>query len=180
MNGDVGTYVRMSADGLDGLLVKVTGVAEDATGDVVCVLETVKDVGSDGELGALLQLHAVGLGLCVDALDPVVVGLCVLMLHVLLEDNHVAVGNGLGLCRRQNGGCVVVDGASLEHGRGRGQRRQHSVGVLHGGCGGGGVSRGECSVEKEWWAKTEEGRSCADVWGKWSEGGGVEEADDWR
>lgn len=62
----------------------------------------------------------------------------VLVLDVLLEDDHVAVGNLLALCRRQDGSCVVVDGANLEHGRGRGQRRQrrHGEGVLHGGGGG--------------------------------------------
>lgn len=123
----------MPANGLDGLLVEVTRVTENAAGNVVCVLQTLKDIGSDRELGALSQLHAVVLGLCVDALDPAVVVLCVLVLDVLLEDNHVVVGNLLGLRRRQDGGSVVVDGASLEHGRGRGQRRQHSVGVLHDG-----------------------------------------------
>lgn len=57
----LGTYIRMPADGLDGLLVEVARVAEDAASDVVRVLETLKDVGSDRELGALSQLHAVAL-----------------------------------------------------------------------------------------------------------------------
>jgi hypothetical protein len=58
---ELGTYVRMPADGLDGLLVKVTRVAKNAAGDVVCVLEALKDGGSDRELGTLSQLHAFAL-----------------------------------------------------------------------------------------------------------------------
>ena len=88
----------MPANGLNRLLVKVTRVTEDTAGDVVRVLETLKDVASNRELGALSQLHAVILRLCVDALDPVVVVLCVLVLDMLLEDDHVVVGNLLGLC----------------------------------------------------------------------------------
>jgi uncharacterized protein (UPF0264 family) len=51
----------MPADGLDGLLVKVTRVAKNAAGDVVCVLEALKDGRSDRELGTLSQLHAFAL-----------------------------------------------------------------------------------------------------------------------
>lgn len=85
------TYIGVLSDLLDGLLVKVTRVTLHA-GHLVCVLETVKDVVGDGELsGALSQLHALLRVLGVDALDPVMVlgGI----LDVLLEDDHVAVGN---------------------------------------------------------------------------------------
>ncbi len=106
------TYVRVVTDGLDGLLIEVARVALHA-GHLVCVLETLEDLRSNGELrGALSQLHALLIVLGVDALDPVVVlgGI----LDVLLEDDHIAVGHLLGRRRRQHGGGAVVDGLCLE------------------------------------------------------------------
>lgn len=123
----------MPANGLDGLLIEMSRVTEDAAGDVVCVLQALKNVGGDRELRALSQLHAVVLCLCVDALNPLVVVLCVLVLDVLLEDNHVVVLDLLGLSGGQDRSSVVVDGANLQHGRGCGKCRQHGVGVLHDG-----------------------------------------------
>ena len=117
-----GTYIRVVADGLDSLLVKVTRVSHHA-GHVVCVLKTVEDVAGDWEvLGALSQLHALLVVLGVDALDPVVVlgGI----LNVLLEDDHVAVGDFLGGSRRQNWSCLLVDCLYLEGRRRRGQSRE--------------------------------------------------------
>jgi hypothetical protein len=92
------TYVWVPADGLDGLVVKVTRVTSHAADDVVCVLEAVKDVGCDGELRPLSQLHALVGALGVDALHPVVVLLGAVLLDVLLEDDHVRVGHLLCLC----------------------------------------------------------------------------------
>ena len=88
------TYIGVLSDLLDGLLVKVTRVTLHA-GHLVCVLEALEDLVGDGELsGALSQLHALLRVLGVDALDPVMVlgGI----FDVLLEDDHVAVGNLLG------------------------------------------------------------------------------------
>ena len=117
-----GTHIRVPPDLLEGLVIKVAGVADEATDDVVCVLETLEDVGGDGELGALAELHALILSLGVDALHPLVVLLGVL--DVLLQNDNVGVGdNLLGGGGRQHGGSVVVDGADLE-GRSCGQRQQ--------------------------------------------------------
>jgi hypothetical protein len=93
------TYIWVPSDGLDGLVVEVTRVTEHATDDVVCVLETIKDLGCHGELRSLSQLHALALALGVDALHPVVVLLCVALLDVLLEHDHVGVGHLLRLRR---------------------------------------------------------------------------------
>jgi len=130
------TYIWVSADGLDGLVVKVTRVADHATDDVVCVLETIKDVGCDGELGALSQLHALALALGVDALDPLVVLLCVALLDVLLEDDHIRVGHLLGVGGGHDGSSALVHGARLHHGRccGEGRQQRHGRVPHDGGC----------------------------------------------
>ena len=116
-----GTYIGVVPDGLDGLIIKVTRVALHA-GHLVNVLETIKDLSSDGELrGALSQLHTLLVVLGVDALDPVVVlgGI----LDVFLEDDHVAVRHLLGRGRRQHWGCVLVNRLHLEGRRCCGQSR---------------------------------------------------------
>lgn len=117
----------MPSDLLERLLIEMTRVTHHTANDVVGVLETVEDLGGDGELGALAQLHALILSLCVDALHPLVVALCVLVLDVLLENDHVRVRDDLlGACGRKHGGGAVVNGAHLE-GRSCGQR-QHCEG----------------------------------------------------
>lgn len=88
-----GTHIRVPPDLLERLVIEVAGVAGQATDDVVCVLETLEDVGGDGELGTLAQLCALVLRLCVDALDPLVVLLRIL--DVLLQDDNVRVGDNL-------------------------------------------------------------------------------------
>lgn len=88
----------MPADGLDGCVIEMTRVAHQSTDNVVCVLETIKDVLSHRELRTLAQLHTLILALGVDVLDPAVVVLDVVVLDVLLEDNHVRVGDGFGVC----------------------------------------------------------------------------------
>lgn len=108
------TYIGVLSDLLDGLVVKLTRVALHA-GHVVCVLEALEDVVGDGELrGALSQLHALLRVLRVDALDPVMVlgGI----LDVLLEDDHVAVGDLLCGSRRQHRRGILVDGLCREGG----------------------------------------------------------------
>ena len=92
-----GTYIWVPSDGLDRLVVKMTRVADQTADDVVCVLQAVKHLGGDGELGPLSQLHAFALLLCVDALHPAVVLLCMAVLDVLLEHDHVRVRDLLRL-----------------------------------------------------------------------------------
>jgi hypothetical protein len=124
----------VSPDLLDGLVIEMARVAHQRA-DVVCVLEALEVIGRQRGLGPLAQLHAVALALGVDALDPAVVALGIGVLDVLLEDDHVRVRHLLGLCRRENGRSIFVDGANLEDGRGSCQREQGECGVSH-DCGG--------------------------------------------
>jgi len=138
--GETGTYIGVSPDLLERLLVKVAGVAHQAADDVVCVLEALEDVGGKRELRPLAQLHALVVALGVDALHPIVVARGIGVLDVLLEHDHVRVGHCLGVHGRENGGGILVDGAHLEHRRRCGKSRQQSEGgVPHDECG----SRGE-------------------------------------
>jgi hypothetical protein len=67
------TYIRMSSDLLNGRVIEMPRVTQEAIGDVVCVLETLKDIGSDGELRAFSKLCSDVLALSVDVLHPAVV-----------------------------------------------------------------------------------------------------------
>lgn len=48
-----GTHIWVPPDLLERLVVEVAGVAHQSADNVIGVLETVEDVGGDGELGAL-------------------------------------------------------------------------------------------------------------------------------
>lgn len=111
------THIRVSPDLLNGLVIEVAGVAQEASDDVVGVLETLEDVGGQRELGALPQLHAVLLVLCVDVLDPTMVVVDICSLDVLLEDDHVRVGDLFGVDGGEDGGGILVDGVDGDGGR---------------------------------------------------------------
>lgn len=109
-----GTHIWVPPDLLEGLVVEVAGVTDQAADDVICVLEALKGFRGHGKLGALAEFHALVLSLDVDALHPLVVLLCIL--DVVLENDNVGVGNDLiNSGRRHNRGSLVVDGA---HGQG--------------------------------------------------------------
>lgn len=67
------TYIRMSSDLLNGRVIKMPRVAQEAIGDIVCVLETLEYIGGDGELRAFAELCSDVLALKVDVLHPAVV-----------------------------------------------------------------------------------------------------------
>jgi hypothetical protein len=113
----------MPSDGLDRLVIEMARVSDQSTDDVVCVLEAIENLLCEGELRSLPQLGAFALALCVDVLHPAVVLLGVAVLDVLLENNHVRVRQWLSMCRRQDGGSVVVDSGHLQHRRRGGERR---------------------------------------------------------
>lgn len=130
----------MSTDLLDDSFVKVTRVSHKATSEVVCVLETVEDIIKHWRLRPLLQLRLGLLSVEVEVLDPVVMLGGQVCGDVLLELDHVAVGDLLCVGGGHDGSCIAVDGGLVQHGRGRGQQRQRQADeVLH-DCGG-----GECS-----------------------------------
>ena len=68
------TYVRMPPDLLDGLLIEMPGVAQEALADLVCVLQPVEDIVNQQLLAALLQISTLRLAERVHLLEPGLVG----------------------------------------------------------------------------------------------------------
>ena len=68
------TYVRMPPDLLDGLLIEMPGVAQEALADLVCVLQPVEDIVNQQLLAALLQISTLRLVERVHLLEPGLVG----------------------------------------------------------------------------------------------------------
>lgn len=116
------TYIGVSPNLLDDILIEVAGVAEEAAGDVVGVLEALKHLVDDGELRALAQLGPLGLARAVDLLDPGVMSGRIIVLDVALELDDVRVGDLLGVDRGDDGSSVVVDRAGVQD---RGSCCQH-------------------------------------------------------
>jgi hypothetical protein len=119
------TYIWMTTELLDDSIVKVAGVAQEATCNVVGVLETIKGLVEERDLGSLLQLQLAVLVSGVDAGDPRVMGGSLGLLDMVLELDDVRAGNGLGVGRSQERShIVIVDGQDAEQRVGRGNRQQ--------------------------------------------------------
>lgn len=73
---DLVTYIRMSANRLNDGVIKVPRITEEITSNVVCVLDTFEDVGSDGKLRSFSELGPLILTLEVNVLDPALVLSC--------------------------------------------------------------------------------------------------------
>lgn len=83
----------MPSDLLDDGIIKMPGVTQEIPSDVICVLDTLEDIGGKGELSSFSELCSYVLALEVDILDPgVVIGGSSLG-NVFLEDNDVGIGN---------------------------------------------------------------------------------------
>lgn len=116
----------MSADLLNGLLVKVTRVSHNATGNVVCVLQAVEDVIDHGSLRSLLQVRLRLLLGGVEVGNPVVVLSSRVGGDVVLELDHIAVWNLLCVDGGDHWSSFIVD--RLDHDRrGRRQQRQRQA-----------------------------------------------------
>lgn len=113
----------MPADLLNGILIKVTRVAHQAAGNVVCVLQAVEDVVDHGSLRTLLQIRLGLLGGRVEVGDPVVVLGGQVRGDVALELDHVAIRNLLCVDRGDDWSSLVVDRLD-HHRRRRRQQRQ--------------------------------------------------------
>jgi hypothetical protein len=61
------------------------------------VLDTLEDIGGDGELRALSQLSTVNLGGNVCILDPKLVVDSSVCIDMVLEDHDIVVGHSLGV-----------------------------------------------------------------------------------
>lgn len=121
-------YVGVAADLLDGGLVEVARVAEEAA-DIVGVLQTLKDGLDQGLLASLAKLEALIALLGVDVLDPRVVVGSGIGRDVLLELDDVRVRNVLGVGRGEDGSGIAMDGADGEGGGGvDGSSRGNSTG----------------------------------------------------
>jgi hypothetical protein len=130
------THIRVSSDLLDDIVVKVARVAEEATGDVVGVLETLEQLGGDGELRALPKFGPLALLGDMHVLNPSMVGGSAIVLDVALELDHVVVGDLLGIGGGKERRDILVDGADVE-GRGSCKQREQrgAEDRLHGGDG---------------------------------------------
>lgn len=124
LRGVITTHIWVSADLLDHILIEVTGVSEQAAGNVVGVLEAVEDVIDHWRLRSLLEIVLGGLGGLVEVLDPAVVLGGEVGGDVLLELDHVAAGDLLRVGGGEDGGGVIVNGLVEQHGRGGGQQWQ--------------------------------------------------------
>lgn len=129
------TYIRVPADLLDGRIIEVTGVTEEASSDGIGVLQTIKDLGGEGRLATLPQLKLTGLLVGgVDAVEPDMVLRGMLIIDMLLELDDVTVGNGLCVGRGQEGSSIRVNGLGAERGddgRGDAGREGESSKALH-------------------------------------------------
>lgn len=127
-------YIRVSANLLDDILIEVTGVAHEAAGDVVGVLEAVEDVIDHRRLRALAELGLSDLGLLVEILHPAVVLSSQVLGNVVLELDHVVVRNLLCVGGRDDGSSIVVDAVN-KHGRRCREccQREASQGATHDG-----------------------------------------------
>lgn len=122
----------MPTDLLDRVLVKVTRVAHQTTGDVVCVLQSVEDVVDHGSLGPLLQVRLLGLDGGVEIGDPVVVLSSQVRGDMALELDHVAVWNLLCVGGRQDWSSFIVDRVNHDWRSRRQQRQRQAEERLHG------------------------------------------------
>lgn len=106
------TYIRVSPDLLDGLIVEVTGVTGEETTNLVGVLQAAKDLIGEGELATLPQLKLPSLlAGAVNRVQPDMVVGGTLLVHVLLELDDVFIGDHLSVGRRQDRGSITVNGA---------------------------------------------------------------------
>lgn len=126
----------MPADFFNGAIVEVTSVTHEASANRVSVLQTIEDLLAERELAALSQLLLAGLLVGrVDRVEPDMVVSGVLICHMLLELDDVAVGNDLSVGRRQERSGISVNSLCAERGddaRGHSDREGEESDALHG------------------------------------------------
>ena len=77
-------YVRVSPNFLDGVLIKMTRVAEDTAGDVISMSQTLIQAIDERDLRALAEL-----GRVMEIRDPGVVSSGGILGDMVLEDDNV-------------------------------------------------------------------------------------------
>lgn len=93
------THIWMPAELLEHRVVKVAGIAQEATGNVVGVLHALHDLVDDGRTRPLSELKLPLLCRDVQVVDPRMVGSGIVVVHMVLELDNVAVRNVLSIHR---------------------------------------------------------------------------------
>ena len=106
----------MAAKLVNDGIVKVTRVAQEATGNVVGVLEASEGAVQHWELRSLAELELARLVGGVQLMHPGMVSSSVLVLHMVLELDNVSIGDVLRVRRGKDGNSIIVDGADAEEG----------------------------------------------------------------
>lgn len=104
----------MVSDLLDGGLMEVTGVALEATGNVVGVLHASKSLLDGGSEASLAELKTLLLAIIVDVFDPVVVVVGLGLVDAVFELDDVRVGNDVSVDGAEDGSRALVDGLGAE------------------------------------------------------------------
>ena len=100
----------MLADLLDGVIIKMSGIAQQGAGDIEGMLQAPKDLIGERFLRPLPQLKLPVFAGGVNLVHPLVMRGGTLLRHMVLELDDVLAWNLFGIICRKNGGCVVVDG----------------------------------------------------------------------
>ena len=108
------THIRMSADLLDDRVIEMARVTQEVSGDVICVFETLEDIGGDRELRAFAELSSLAFACCVDVLHPAVMVGSLGLGDVLLEDDNVGIRDFLRVQGGDDGSYSIVDGLCVE------------------------------------------------------------------
>ena len=87
------TYIRMSSNLLNDRVIEMAGVTQEVTSDIVCMFETLENIGRNRELRSLSKLGSLVLVVGVDVLHPAVVVAGSSLRNVLLEDDNVGIGD---------------------------------------------------------------------------------------
>lgn len=104
-----GTYIWVSSDHLDDRLIEITRVTQEAASNVVCVFDTLEDIGSERSLRSLAKLSTFGLTGHVHVGDPAVVVKGSGLINMVLELDDVVAIDVLRVDGAQDWGSLAVD-----------------------------------------------------------------------
>jgi hypothetical protein len=111
-----GAYIRMPADLLDDGVIEMSGIAQEVASNVVCMLETLEDIGGDWELRAFPELRSLNLSGSVDVLHPAVMVRGRGLADVLLEDDDVGIWDFDRVRRGEERSNSLVNGLGVGRG----------------------------------------------------------------
>jgi len=112
--GSGATYIGMSSDLLNDSVIKMARITQEIAGNIVCMLDALKYISSDRELGSLSKLSPLGLALGVDVLHPAVVVRGSSLGDVLLEDDNIGIRDFNRVGRGEERSNTLMDGLCAE------------------------------------------------------------------